>query len=119
MKAAQDHQMSYTDLRCSGLEFMVDDLVFVKVSPLKGNINFGKKGKLRPRYIGSFLIFNWVGEVAYELALPQHLLAVHSVFHISMLMRYFPDQYHIINCKEIELQPNLSYKKTALRILSL
>lgn len=55
---AQDQQKPYTDLRHE-IEFKVDNLVFVKVSPLEGNINFGKKGKFGPRYIGSFLKFKW------------------------------------------------------------
>ena len=40
-------------------------LVFLKVSPMKGVMRFGKKGKLASRYIGPFEIRLKVGEVAY------------------------------------------------------
>lgn len=79
----------------------------------------GRRESLGRDILDHFLNSNGSMIVAYELALPQHLLAVHPIFHISMLMRYIPDQSHIINYKEIELQPNLSYKKPALRILGL
>ena len=58
------------------------DMVFLKVSPWKGVIRFGKKGKLSPRYIGPFEVLEKVGEVAYRVALPPRLAGVHNVFHV-------------------------------------
>ncbi|WMV46948.1 hypothetical protein MTR67_040333 [Solanum verrucosum] len=84
LKTAQSHQKSYTDVRRRALEFEVDDWVYLKVSPMKGVMRFGKKGKLSPRYIGPYRISKRMGNVAYELELPQELAAVHSVFHISL-----------------------------------
>lgn len=107
IKVVQNQQKFYADSRRRELEFKVNDLVFLTVSPSKQNIRFGKKGKLSLRYIGLFPILKRVGDVAYELTLPPHLLAVHLVFHISML-RYITDSSHIINFKEIQLCPNLS-----------
>ncbi|GKE41146.1 reverse transcriptase domain-containing protein [Tanacetum coccineum] len=46
IQAAQDRQKSYTDRRCKPLEFEVGDKVMLKVSPWKGVIRFGKRGKL-------------------------------------------------------------------------
>ncbi|GKA96801.1 hypothetical protein Tco_0818896 [Tanacetum coccineum] len=55
-KAARDRQKSYADNRRKPLEFSVGDQVLFKVSPWKGVMRFGKKGKLAPRYVGSFKI---------------------------------------------------------------
>ena len=52
LKTAQCHQKSYVDVRRREQEFQVDDWVFLKVSPMKGVMRFGKKGKLSPRYVG-------------------------------------------------------------------
>ncbi|GJW85304.1 putative nucleotidyltransferase, ribonuclease H [Tanacetum coccineum] len=46
LKAARDRQKSYTDNRRKPLEFQVGDHVMLKVSPWKGVVRFGKKGKL-------------------------------------------------------------------------
>ncbi|WMV55008.1 hypothetical protein MTR67_048393 [Solanum verrucosum] len=51
---AQSRQKSYSDVRRRDLEFCVDDWVFLKVSPMKGVMRFGKKGKLSPRFIGPY-----------------------------------------------------------------
>ena len=87
LKTAQSRQKSYTDARRRPLEFEVDDLVYLKISPMKGVMRFGKKVKLSPRYIGPYRITKRVSNVAYELELPQELAAVHLVFHISMLKK--------------------------------
>ena len=83
LRAAQDRQRSYANVRRRPLMFKVGDHVFLKVSPLKGNLWFGQKGKLTPRYIGPFEILQNVGPVAYRLALPPNLQGIHDVFHVS------------------------------------
>ncbi|GJX47237.1 putative reverse transcriptase domain-containing protein [Tanacetum coccineum] len=45
---ARDRQKSYVDVRRKPLEFQVGDKVMLKVSPWKGVIRFGKRGKLNP-----------------------------------------------------------------------
>ena len=52
LKATHDRQKSYADKRRKDLEFEVEDRVFLKLSPWKGVVRFGKRGKLNPRYIG-------------------------------------------------------------------
>ncbi|GKF53877.1 putative reverse transcriptase domain-containing protein, partial [Tanacetum coccineum] len=71
LKAARDRQKSYADNRRKPLEFEVGDRVLLKVSPWKGVIRFGKKGKLAPRYVGPFEILERIGPVAYRLRLPE------------------------------------------------
>ena len=74
-------QKSYADPKRNDVSFSLGDLVFLKVSPMKGVMRFGKKkGKLTPRYIGPFQIRARVAEVAYRLVLPPELSRIHPVF---------------------------------------
>ena len=57
----------------------------MKISPIKGVIRFGSKGKLSLRYVGPYEILQRVGEMSYELALPAELAFFHPVFYVSML----------------------------------
>ncbi|GKB98713.1 putative reverse transcriptase domain-containing protein, partial [Tanacetum coccineum] len=56
LKAARDHQKSYANKRRKPLEFSVGNHVLHKVSPWKGVVRFGKKGKLAPRFVRPFEI---------------------------------------------------------------
>ncbi|WMV18482.1 hypothetical protein MTR67_011867, partial [Solanum verrucosum] len=103
--------------RRRALEFKVDDWVYLKVSPIKGVIRFGKNGKLSPRYIGPYRIAKRIGSVAYELELPQELVAVHPVFHISMLKKCMGDPSLIVQTKNVEIKDNLSYEEIPVQIL--
>ena len=55
-KTIFSRRKSYTDFKRKDVSFSAGDLVFLKVSPMKGVMRFGKKGKLAPRYIGPFEI---------------------------------------------------------------
>ncbi|KAH0669726.1 hypothetical protein KY285_023887 [Solanum tuberosum] len=88
-----------------------------KVSPMKGVMRFGKKGKLSPRCIDPFEILECVGPVAYRLALPPNLLGVHPVFHVSMLKRYHGDRDYIIKWDSIVLDKDLQYEEEPNAIL--
>ncbi|XP_069152940.1 uncharacterized protein [Solanum lycopersicum] len=94
---AQSRQKSYADRRVRALVFMEGDHVWIRVSPMKGVMRFGKKGKSSPRFIVPFEILSRVGEVAYKLSLPPSLSAVHPVFHVSMLRKYIPDESHVLS----------------------
>ncbi|GJY06936.1 hypothetical protein Tco_0373990 [Tanacetum coccineum] len=80
IQGVRDRQKSYADWRRKPLEFQVGDKVMLKVSPWRGVICFGKRGKLNPRYIGPFKVLAKVGTVAYRLELPNQLSRVHSSF---------------------------------------
>ena len=117
LKAAQDRKKSYADKLRKDLEFEVEDRVFLKLSPWKGVVRFGKRGKLSPHYIGPFEIVERIGSVAYRLDLPEELSRVHNVFHISMLRKYIPDSSHVLETPEIELRDDLSYKEQPVQIM--
>ena len=89
------------------MSFSLGDLVFLKVSPMKGVMRFGKKGKLAPRYIGPFEIKSRVGKVAYRLVLPPELSRIHPVFHVSMLRKYIPDPSHVLQPQTVEISKDL------------
>ncbi|KAJ9545126.1 hypothetical protein OSB04_024833 [Centaurea solstitialis] len=91
LMTARDRQKSYADKRRKDIEFQVGDQVMLKVSPWKGVIRFGKKGKLSPRYIGSYQITELIGAVAYKLDLPVELGGVHNTFHVSNLRKCLAD----------------------------
>ncbi|GJW56569.1 putative reverse transcriptase domain-containing protein [Tanacetum coccineum] len=92
MQAARDRQKSYADLKRKPMEFQVGDKVMLKVSPWKGVILFGKRGKLNPRYVGPFKVLEKVGEVAYKLELTEELSRVHNTFHVSNLKKCYADE---------------------------
>ena len=87
------------------------------MSPLKGTLRFGKKGKLTPRFIRPFEILQRVGPVAYHLALPPTLQEIHDVFHVSNLHRYIPDPSHVIRYEPLQLEKNLTYIEEPIKIL--
>ncbi|GJR12319.1 putative reverse transcriptase domain-containing protein [Tanacetum coccineum] len=70
IQAARDHEKSYADVRQKPLEFQVGDKVMLEVSPWKGAIRFGKRGKMNPRDIGPFKIIAKVG--TSDLALTEY-----------------------------------------------
>ncbi|GJZ74264.1 putative reverse transcriptase domain-containing protein [Tanacetum coccineum] len=91
MQAARDRQKSYADLKRKPMEFEVGDKVMLKVSPWKGVVHFGKRGKLNPRFVGPFKVIKRVGDVAYKLELPEELSRVHNTFHVSNLKKCHAD----------------------------
>ncbi|CAM8886602.1 unnamed protein product [Rhodiola kirilowii] len=115
--AAQNRQNSYADPKRRELEFKVGDLVFLRISPMKGVMRFGKKGKLSQRYIGPFEILERVGSVAYRLALPSTLSSVHPLFHILMVRKYILDPSHVLEYERLHMGDTLSYDEQPVAIL--
>ncbi|GJZ82100.1 putative reverse transcriptase domain-containing protein, partial [Tanacetum coccineum] len=117
IQAARDRQKSYADVRRKPLEFQVGDKVMLKVSPWKGVIRFGKRGKLNPRYIGPFKIIAKVGTVAYRLELPEKLSRVHSTFHVSKLKKCMADEPLAIPLDEIQVDDKLNFIEEPVEIM--
>ena len=105
-------------MRRKDIQYEIDEKVFLKVSPWKKVMKFGKKGKLSPRFIGPYEVIEKVGPVAYRLALPPELEKIHNVFHVSMLKRYKSDPSHVVSSETIELRPDLTYEEDPIEILT-
>ncbi|GJQ94447.1 hypothetical protein Tco_0005586 [Tanacetum coccineum] len=117
LKAARDRQKSYADNRRKPLEFEVGDRVMLKVSPWKGVIRFGKKGKLAPRYVGPFEILERIGPVAYRLRLPEELSGVHDTFHVSNLKKCLADASLHVPLDEIKVDKTLRFVEEPVEIM--
>ncbi|GJR12904.1 putative reverse transcriptase domain-containing protein [Tanacetum coccineum] len=113
----KDRQRSYANVRRKPLEFQVGDRVMLKVSPRKGVIRFGKRGKLNPRYIRPFKILKKAGPVAYTLKLPEELSNVHSTFHVSNLKKCLSDESLVIPMKELWLDDKLNFVEEPIEIM--
>ncbi|XP_022149031.1 uncharacterized protein LOC111017551 [Momordica charantia] len=118
MQVAQRRQKSYADVRRRELEFVVGERVFLRVAPVKGILRFGKKVKLSARFIGPFEILERICPVAYRLALPPSLAAVHNVFHVSMLRKYIHDLSHVLDPEPLQLDESLCYEEVPVKVLA-
>nr|GEX34129.1 putative reverse transcriptase domain-containing protein [Tanacetum cinerariifolium] len=107
IQAAQDRQKSYANLKRKPMVFEVGDRVMLKVSPWKGVVRFGKRGKLNPRYVGPFKVLAKVGKVAYRLELPQELSRVHHTFHVSSLKKCYADKPLVMPLEGIHVDDKL------------
>jgi hypothetical protein len=91
--------------------------VYLKVSPLRGMKRFKVKGKLSPCFIGPFRIFRRVGEMEYQLELPDNLTDVHNVFHVSQLKKCLRVPKEQLPIEELSVQGDLTYTKYPIKIL--
>ncbi|GKD57707.1 putative reverse transcriptase domain-containing protein [Tanacetum coccineum] len=117
IQAACDRQKSYADLNRKPMEFHVGDRVMLKVSPWKGVVRFGKRGKLNPRYIGPFKMLEKVGSVAYKLELPQELCGVHSMFHVSDLKKWYSDDPLVVLLDGLHIDDKLYFVEEPVEIM--
>ena len=117
LNIAQDRQKSHYDKHHRDIVYYPGDLVYLRVTPMRGTHRFGIKGKLAPRYIGPFEVLAKRGELAYRLQLPEKLSKVHDVFHVSQLKKCFKDPGRAVDHELIDIQEDLSYKEHPVRIL--
>ncbi|KAI3753952.1 hypothetical protein L2E82_26017 [Cichorium intybus] len=104
MKAAQDRERSYTSLKKRPYDLKEGDLVMLKVSPWKGVVRFGKRGKLSPRYIGPFKILKKIGVQAFKLELPQELRGIHDTFHVHTPSKLIKESEAMLEVKTKKLR---------------
>jgi len=113
----QSRQKSYADKHRRQLEFNVGDLVYLKVSPMKGVMRFGKTGKLSPRFVGPFEVKEVVGPVAYKVELPLALSGIHNVFHVSTLRKHVHDPLHIVDFEPLQVQTTSNMRNCQFKSL--
>ena len=117
LKVATNRQKSYANMKIKDIRYEIGEKVYLKVSPWKKVMRFGKNDKLSLRFIGPYEVIENVGPVAYKLALPPDLEKIYNVFHVSMLWRYRSDPSHVVSSKTIELRPDLTYEEEPVEIL--
>ncbi|GJV26140.1 putative reverse transcriptase domain-containing protein [Tanacetum coccineum] len=117
MQAARDRQKSYADLKRKPMDFQVGDNVMLKVSPWKGVVRFGKRGKLNPRYVGPFKVIEKVGDVAYKLELPEELSRVHNTFHVSNLKKCYADEPLAVPLDGLHFDDKLQFVEEPVEIM--
>nr|GFA88624.1 putative reverse transcriptase domain-containing protein [Tanacetum cinerariifolium] len=113
MQVARDRQESYANLKCKPMEFRVRDKVMLKVSPWKGVVRFGKRGKLNPRYVGPFKVLERIVDVAYKLDLPEELSKVHNMFHVSNLKKCHADEPLAVSLDGLHLDDKFHFVEKA------
>ncbi|GJW14206.1 hypothetical protein Tco_0018339 [Tanacetum coccineum] len=117
MQVARDRQKSYADLKRKPMEFQVGDKVMLKVSPWKGVVYFGKRGKLNPRYVRPFKVLEKVGSVAYKLELLQELSRVHNTFHVSNLNKCYADEPLAVPLDGLHFDDKLQFVEEPVEIM--
>nr|GFC90021.1 putative reverse transcriptase domain-containing protein [Tanacetum cinerariifolium] len=89
----------------------------LKVSPWKGVVHFGKRGKLNPRYVGPFNVLERVRDVAYKLDLPEELSRVHNTFHVSNLKKCHADEPLAVPLDGLHVDDKLHFVEKPVEIM--
>ncbi|GKC66699.1 putative reverse transcriptase domain-containing protein [Tanacetum coccineum] len=117
LQAARDRQKSYADSERKMTEYEVGENVLLKVSPWKGVMRIGKKGKLASRYVGPFEILKRISPVAYRLRLPEELIGVHDTFHVSNLKKCLENANLHVPLNEIKIDKTLRFVEEPVEIM--
>ncbi|GKF07910.1 hypothetical protein Tco_0042134 [Tanacetum coccineum] len=117
VQAARDRRKSYANIRRKPMVFQVGDKVMLKVSPWKGVVRFGKRGKLNPRSVGPFKVIERVRTVASKLELPPQLSRVHNTFHVSNLKKCSSDESLVILLEELRVDDKLHFVEEPVEVM--
>ena len=73
-------------------QFELGELVYLRLQPYRQS-TLKQKGaeKLKPRFYGPYRVIRRIGQVAYELELPQGS-KIHNIFHVSCLKKALGQQ---------------------------
>nr|GFA91549.1 putative reverse transcriptase domain-containing protein [Tanacetum cinerariifolium]GFB49464.1 putative reverse transcriptase domain-containing protein [Tanacetum cinerariifolium] len=118
MQAARDRQKSYADLKRKPMEFQVRDKVMLKVSPWKGVVHFGKRGKLNPRYAGPFKVLERVGDVLTSSIFLKSCARVHNTFHVSNLKKCHADEPLAVSLDGLHFDDKLHFVEEPVEIVN-
>jgi hypothetical protein len=118
LRTTQSRQKSYADTRRRQLEFEEGDHMYLKVLPIRGMRRFKVKGKLSPHFIGPFFIVKRVGQVVNQLELPNHLVDVHDVFHMSQLKKCLRVPEEQLSMEKFSVQGDWTYTEYHIKILN-
>ncbi|GKB38267.1 hypothetical protein Tco_0883209 [Tanacetum coccineum] len=89
----------------------------LKVSPWKGVVHFGKRGKLNLRYVGPFKVLKKVGAVVYKLELPQELSRIHNTFHVSNLKKNYSNNPLVVPLEGLQVDDKLYFVEEPVEIM--
>nr|GEX22613.1 putative reverse transcriptase domain-containing protein [Tanacetum cinerariifolium] len=118
IQAAHDQKKSYANLKHKPMEFQVGDRFMLKVSPWKGVIRFGKRGKINPRYVRPFKVLEKVGSIAYKLELPQELSRVHNTFLVSNIKKCYANEPLVVPLDGLHFNDKLHFIEEPVEIMN-
>ena len=95
------------------------DHIFLKVSPMKSIMRFGRNGKLSPNFVGPFEVLERVGTLAYKVALPPSLSKIHNVFPVSTLRKCIYNPSHVVELEPIQIFEDLTYEEVPVQIVDM
>ena len=86
--------------------------MLLRVSPIKGVMRFGKKGKLSPKFTGLYEILERIGEVAFRLVLSPGMM---DFMFLSCGDIFDPS--HVLQPEYLQLDDNMTYEEFPVQIL--
>ncbi|XP_071718957.1 uncharacterized protein [Rutidosis leptorrhynchoides] len=118
LKSARDRQKMYAGPHRQPVIFIVGEQVYLKVSPWKGVIRFGKRGKLAPRYIGPFRIQHVLNDQTVVLDLLAELAGIHNTFTVCYLHKCkVDDESQILPLQDLKVDMNKKLVEEPVRIV--